>query len=55
MNLFNCYQALVIFTALPFGIEWLYEHDKQLLAIMLLVPWLVGFGFLGIAVNEQTK
>jgi hypothetical protein len=54
MNLFNCYQALVIFCAMPFGIQWLVEHDKIAFAVLAGVPWLVVFVFIGAAINEVT-
>lgn len=55
MNLFNCYQALAIYTATPFAIQWLASNGNTAWAIVLGIGELIGFILLGIAVNEMTK
>ncbi len=55
MNLFNCYQAIAIYTATPFAIAWLSNNGNVAWAIVLGIGELIGFIMLGIAVNESTK
>jgi uncharacterized membrane protein (DUF485 family) len=55
MNLFNCYQALAFYTAVPFAIQWLANNGNSTWAILLGVGELVGFFALGAAVYEATK
>jgi hypothetical protein len=55
MNLFNCYQALAIYTATPFAIQWLSQNGNTSWAIVLGIGEFVGFCVLGVAINESTK
>jgi hypothetical protein len=52
MNLFNCYQAVAFYTAVPFAIEWLSNNGYSSWAIILGVAEFVGFIGLGMAVHE---
>lgn len=55
MNLFNSYQALAIYTAAPFGIQWLHSNGYTAWAVILGVAEVIGFVLLGLAVNEKVK
>lgn len=55
MNLFNCYQALAIYTATPFAIQWLATGGNTAWAVVLGIGEMIGFVLLGIAINETTK
>jgi hypothetical protein len=55
MNLFNCYQALAIYTALPFAIQWLASNGNTAWAVVLGVVELLGFIFLGLVLNSVTE
>lgn len=54
MNLFNCYQAIAIYSATPFAIQWLAENGFTSWAIILGTGEFAGFILLGLAVNEAT-
>jgi hypothetical protein len=55
VNLFNSYQALAIYTATPFAIQWLASNGNPVWAVVLGIGELIGFVLLGIAINETTK
>lgn len=55
MNLFNCYQGLAIWAATPFGLQWLYMHNNQLIAFMIALFWLWGGALIGMSINESLK
>lgn len=52
MNLFNCYQAVAFYTAVPFGIQWLATNGFTAWAVVLGIGELVGFVILGMAVSD---
>jgi hypothetical protein len=55
MNLFNCYQLLGLYTATPLAIQWLASNGCTVWAVVLGVVELLGFIFLGIALNAVTE
>ena len=55
MNLFNCYQAIAFYTAVPFGIQWLATNGFTAWAVILGIGEFVGFIMLGFAVHGSTK
>jgi hypothetical protein len=55
MNLFNCYQLLGLYTAAPLAIQWLASNGNTAWAVVLGVLELLGFIFLGIALNAVTE
>lgn len=55
MNLFNCYQAIAFYTAVPFLIEWLANNGFNTWAILLGIGEFVAFCILGATVHEGSK
>lgn len=55
MNLFNCYQAVAIYTATPFAIQWLANNGNTSWAVVLGIGELIGFILMGLAVNYSTE
>ena len=55
MNLFNSYQALAIYTATPFAIQYFTASGNTAWAVILGLGEFAGFLLLGWAVNEATS
>ena len=55
MNLFNCYQAVALYTATPFFIEWLNNNGFKSLSLVVGIGEIIGFILLGLAINESPK
>lgn len=55
MNLFNTYQALGFWAAIPFGAQWLSENGHNAWAIVAGLVWLVGFFIAGTFIHEGAK
>jgi len=55
MKLFNCYQAVALYTATLFFIEWLNNNGFQALSIVVGIGEIIGFILLGLAINESPK
>lgn len=53
MNLFNCYQAVAFYTAVPFAIEWLANNGYSTWAIILGVGEFAGFCLMSLAIHES--
>ena len=52
MNLFNCYQAVAFYTAVPFAINWLANNGFSTWAIIFGIGEFIGFIFMGLAIYE---
>lgn len=55
MNYFNSLQAVAIYTATPFGIQWLMSNHYEGWAAVFIFGQLVGFIALTFAVNDSIK
>lgn len=53
MNLFNCFQAVAFYTAVPFAIQWLASNGFNTWAIILGIGEFVGFVMLSVSVSES--
>lgn len=55
MNLFNCFQAMAFYTAMPLGIQYLLAHDYTVWGIFLAAAQLVGYCVISIAISDSTS
>ncbi len=53
MNMFNCFQAVALYTALPFGIQYLMTNGHDVWGYMLCVVQLIGYAIISVAVAES--
>lgn len=55
MNLFNCFQAVTIYTIAPLGIQYLATNGYSTWAIILGVMEFVGFIAISISISDSMK
>lgn len=53
MNLFNCFQAMAFYTAMPFGIEWCFTNDHTGWGYILAGVEFIGFVMASMAIKES--
>lgn len=55
MNLFNCFQAVGFYTALPLAIQWMFANNYNVWGYITSAVLLIGYVLLSILTADGLK